>query len=177
MAESSLRLRTSPLISGTLMALYAALTMPLPLLAQQTGAAVPLGFLWGAIALGAFLLWGALSQRVDLDEVGMRITYPAWVPPFLRREWALSWSAIQAIKPRSTSQGGLVYYLVTPRGEAYLLPMRVAGFAKMMRFIEQHTGLATAPIKPLAQPWMYGTLAVFTLLLGAIDAWVLLRVR
>ncbi|XFA72980.1 hypothetical protein RYO59_001215 [Thermosynechococcaceae cyanobacterium Okahandja] len=174
MAEFQLRLNTSPLISGTLMALYAALTVPLPFLAQQTAAPLPVELLWGAIALGAVLLAGALSQRVELDSQGMRITYPRWVPPFLRRQWSLAWSEIQAVQPRSTSQGGLVYYLVTPSGQAYLLPMRVAGFAQMMRCIEQQTGLVTAPIKPLAQPWMYGTLALFTLLLAAVDAWVLL---
>lgn len=171
-----LRLRTSPLISSTLMALYGVLTLPLPFLAQHTAAPVPLWLLWGAIGGGALLLWGALSQQVELDSQGMRITYPHWVPPLVRRQWHLSWSEIQAIQPRSTSQGGLVYYLVTTNGQAYLLPMRVAGFAKMMQFIEQQTGLPTAVIKPLAQPWMYGTLALFTLLLAAVDLWVLLSV-
>ncbi|ATS18172.1 hypothetical protein L5470_01830 [Synechococcus sp. PCC 6717] len=174
MAEPTLRLRTSFLISGTLMGLYGALTLPLPFLAEHTAAPLPLWLLWGAIALGALALWGALSQRVELDPQGIGITYPHWVPAVLRRQWQVPWAEITAVQPRSTSQGGLVYYLVTTSGQAYLLPMRVAGFTKMLRFIEQQTGLPTALIKPLAQPWMYGTLAVFTLLLGAIDLWVLL---
>ncbi|URR35609.1 hypothetical protein NBE99_00240 [Thermosynechococcus sp. HN-54] len=171
-----LRFKTSPLISGTLIALYGALTLPLPLLAVQTAAPVSPQLLWGAIALGGLLLWGALSQRVELDAEGIRLTYPRWVPPFLRRQWQLAWSDIQGLQPRRTSQGGLVYYLVTATGQGYLLPMRVAGFAQMMRAIEAHTGLPTEGVKPLAQPWMYGILAIFTLLLAAVDLWVLTTV-
>lgn len=171
-----LRFKTSPLISGTLMALYGALTLPLPFLAVQTAAPVSPWFLWGAIACGGLLLWGALSQRVELDAQGIRITYPRWVPPFLRRQWQLTWSEIQGLQPRSTSQGGLVYYLVTSGGQRYLLPMRVAGFAQMMRAIEAHTGLPTDMIRPLAQPWMYTILAVLTLLLGTVDLWILMTV-
>lgn len=171
-----LRFKTSPLISGTLIALYGTLTLPLPFLATQTAAPLSPLLLWGAIALGGVLLWGALSQRVELDAQGIRLTYPGWVPPFLRRQWQLTWSEIQGLQPRSTSQGGLVYYLVTATGQGYLLPMRVAGFAQMMRAIEAHTGLPTEVIKPLAQPWMYGILAVFTLLLGAVDLWILTTV-
>lgn len=169
----TMRFKTSPLISGTLIALYGALTVPLPLLAVRTAAPVSPLLLWGAIALGGVLLWGALSQRVELDAEGIRLTYPRWVPPFLRRQWQLPWSDIQGLQPRSTSQGGLVYYLVTATGQGYLLPMRVAGFGQMMRAIAAHTGLPTEVIKPLAQPWMYGILAILTLLLAAVDLWVL----
>lgn len=76
-----LRFKTSPLISGTLIALYGALTLPLPFLAAQTAAPVSPLLLWGAIACGGILLWGALSQRVELDAQGICLTYPGWVPP------------------------------------------------------------------------------------------------
>jgi len=54
--------------------------------------------------------------------------------------------------------------------------MRVAGFSQMLRFIHTQTGLDTELIRPLAQPWMYGLLALFTFLMLAIDAWVLLTI-
>ena len=41
---------------------------------------------------------------------------------------------------RTTGQGGLVYYFITvERDRAYLLPMRIAGFAKMVGIVEEKT--------------------------------------
>lgn len=126
--------------------------------------------LWGHFALGGTESAGRTGRARDLPHLSRLGA------PFLRRQWQLAWSEIQGLQPRSTSQGGLVYYLVTATGQGYLLPMRVAGFAQMMRAIETHTGLPTEVVKPLAQPWMYGILAVFTLLLGAVDLWILTTV-
>lgn len=173
----SLRLNSSPLITWTVLSFYLALTLPLPLLAQQTQAPVPPWLLLIALVLGGLLLWGTLSYRVELNQQGMAIIYPAWVPTFLRRQWSVQWSEITGIQPRGTSQGGLVYYLLTQAGMAYLLPMRVAGFSQMLRFIHQHTGLDTELMRPLAQPWMYGLLGLFALLMFAIDAWVLIGLQ
>ena len=114
-----------------------------------------------------------LSEQVYLTEEGMGIRYPAWVPAWFRQGWFLEWPAITAIKPRSTGQGGLVYYLVTPDGSAKLLPVRIAGFAHMTRRIEAQTGLEMVTVKPLAQVWMYGILLGFSLLLVLADVWIL----
>lgn len=62
---------------------------------------------------------GSLSQQIQLDEEGMQATYPSWVPPFVRQEWQIRWADIERIEPRSTSQGGMVYYLVSRGGIAY----------------------------------------------------------
>jgi len=166
--------RISSLIRLTLSSLYVALTVPLPFLSEASGAPVPPGLLWIGIALGFGVLSAALSDRVVLDAEGIRLTYPAWVPRLLRRGWSLSWSEIAALNARTTGQGGLVYYFVTPeRDRAYLLPARVAGFARMLREIEARTDLDTRDVRPLAQPWMYGILLGFTLLLLLVDAWTI----
>lgn len=162
----------SPLIKITLLSLYLALVAPLPFLAAATQAPVPPGWLAVADLLGGVALYGALSERVQVDAVGIRVVYPAWV--WLRRGWALDWSEIRALKPRTTGQGGLVYYFVTAAADrAYLLPMRVAGFARLVRRIEAHTGLEMRDVKPLAQPWMYLILLGLTVLLLAVDAWTI----
>lgn len=173
----ALRLKPSPLITWTILGFYAALTIPLPLLAQQTQAPVPPWLLVLALVIGGLVLLATLSYRVELDQQGMAIFYPAWVPDVLRRQWSVQWSEVTGMQPRGTSQGGLVYYLLTTSGTAYLLPMRVAGFSQMLRFIQTQTGLDTTLIRPLAQPWMYGLLGLFALLMFAIDAWVLMAVQ
>lgn len=165
--------RISPLIRLTLLGLYGALTAPLPFLADVTAAPVPAWGLGVGIGLGAIALWAALSQQVVLDATGIAVTYPRWVRWLLRQGWQLNWSDIRALKPRSTGQGGLVYYFVGQDEQAYLLPMRVAGFARLTAHVQERTGVDTRDVKPLAQPWMYGILLLFTLALWAIDSWTI----
>ena len=162
----------SPLIRLTLFSLYLALTLPLPLLAQVKEAAIAPIWLWIGIAAGAIVLHVALSEQVAIDAQGICVTYPTWVPRYFRKGWSLPWTDITALQPRSTGQGGIVYYFLSRSGEAYLLPMRVAGFAHLVRQVEAKTGIDTTDVRPLAQPWMYLILLVFTVLLFLVDGWI-----
>jgi hypothetical protein len=51
--------------------------------------------------------------------------------------------------------------------------MRVAGFKKLVEFVQAKTQIDTTEIKPLAQPWMYFILLALTIFLGLIDAWTI----
>ncbi len=163
--------RISPLIRLTLLLFYVALTVPLPFLAEVTKAPVSLGALAIGLGLGAIALYAALSERVVVTETGIQVTYPRWVPDLLRKGWSLDWADITALKPRSTGQGGLVYYFLTKAGEAKLLPMRVAGFARLVALVQAKTGIDTTDVRPLSQPWMYLILLGLTLLLMMMDVW------
>lgn len=166
--------RISPLIRVTLLALYIALTVPLPFLTQVAGPGIPPLLLWGGIGFGGVLLYAALCERVVVDAQGIQVTYPAWVPRLFRKGWSLPWSEIKALKPRSTGQGGIVYYFLSQQSDrAYLLPMRVVGFARLVNLVQARTGIDTRDVRPLAQPWMYVILLGFTLLLLAIDSWTI----
>jgi hypothetical protein len=169
------RFNLSPLVRITLLSLYFALTVPLPYLATATKAAVGANVLWLGIVIGAIGLYGALDERVLVDETGIAVTYPVWFP--FRKGWQLDWAKITALKDRSTGQGGLVYYFVSDEPKGYLLPMRVAGFARLLRFVEAKTDLDTRDVKPLSQPWMYLFLLVLTVLLGLVDVWAIVAAR
>jgi hypothetical protein len=165
----------SPLIRITLIALYLALTIPLPFLAQVSSAPIPPLLLWVGITIGAIALYGALSERVIVDEEKIQVTYPSWVPKFFRKGWSLPWTDVKDLKMRTTGQGGIVYYFVNQSSErAYLLPMRVVGFARLVNLVEAHTGIDTSDVRPLSQPWMYLILLGFTLLLLLVDGWTII---
>ncbi len=172
--ESASVFRISPLIRITLLCLYVALTLPLPFLAQVTAAPIPSGILWLGMVIGLVALYAALCERVILDEQQIQVTYPRWVPRFFRKGWSLPWTDVKDLKMRTTGQGGLVYYFLSKSGQAYLLPMRVVGFAQMVRQVQAKTGIDTTDIRPLSQPWMYLILLGFTLLLFLVDAWTIL---
>lgn len=166
--------KISPIIRITLFCLYLALTVPLPFLAEFSNAPVPSWLLWSGITLGAIALYGAFSERVILDDDKIQVAYPGWVPKFFRKGWSLAWHEIDNLKMRTTGQGGLVYYFTSASTEtAYLLPMRVAGFAKMVKIVEAKTAIDTTDIRPLAQPWMYLILFVCTMFLWLIDGWTI----
>lgn len=163
----------SPLIRLTLLTFYVALTLPLPFLAEATAAPISPVVLGVGLGIGAIALYGALSERVVLNEQGIQVTYPTWVRWIWRKGWLLNWTEIQALKPRSTGQGGIVYYFLSQSGKAYLLPMRVAGFADLVQRVQAKTGIDTQDVRPLAQPWMYLFLLILTVLLLAVDAWTI----
>lgn len=169
--QSKQRFSVSPLIRITLLLLYIALTLPLPVSADVTQAPVSSDLLFIAILTGGVLLYGGLSEQVTIDEKGITVGYPRWISWLFRRRWHLNWQEITALKPRTTGQGGLVYYFTSDSKQAFLLPMRIAGFAELMRHIETKTQIDTQDIKPLAQPWMYIILLTFSLVLLMIDGW------
>ena len=166
----------SPLIRLTLLLLYTALTVPLPRLAQVTAAPLSPLTMGIALGIGGIFLYAILTEQVVVSEEGLAVTYPQWVNWALRRGWFLPWDQVKSLKPRWTGQGGIVYYLVrhaeqaeSDSPSAYLLPMRVAGFAQLLRWVEEKTGIDTRTVTP----WMYFILLGCTLLLLAIDFWIL----
>jgi len=164
--------RTSALIRITLLSFYSALMAPLPILAQVTAAPVPPAVLAIGIFFGGLVLHAALTERVLVDEASIQVTYAQWVPSVFRQGWQLEWTDIIALKPRSTGQGGIVYYFLSQTAErAYLLPMRVAGFSKLVSIVQAKTGINTQNVRPLSQPWMYLILLTLTLLLLLMDGW------
>jgi hypothetical protein len=164
----------SPLIKITLLNLYFALTIPLPFLAKFTEVNLPLWLFCLLLILGVIAIFAILSERVILNEEGIRVCYPQWVSWLWRKGWHLSWSEVDNLKMRTTGQGGIVYYFVTKdKNKAYLLPMRVAGFNRMVKEVAEKTSIDTTDIRPLAQPWMYLFLLVFTFFLWLVDIWTI----
>lgn len=164
--------RISPLVRITLLGLYISLTIPLPFLAEVTSASVSPSFLIAGLVIGFVILFAVLSEQVILDDEGIKVAYPSWVLGF-RKGWAIAWSEVKALKPRTTGQGGLVYYFLSNDGKGYLLPMRVSGFSRLVVEVQAKTGIDTSDVRPLSQPWMYLILLVFTFLLMLVDIWTI----
>ena len=176
----------APLIRFTLLGLYLALVVPLPLLAPQ-----PLRFplLLAAIA-GLLLVVAITSERVELDGQELLVGHPPWCAWLLRRGWRLPWSRITALTPVTTSQGGQVYYVrsaatstatatsttteVGRSHESWLLPQRVAHFDDFLERFSSATGLSTDGIGRISPPWTYQLLALLSALLLMAEALALI---
>ena len=146
----------APLIRFTLISLYLALVLPLPLLAPPELVV----WLWAAVPLGLALILALVSEEVELSDTGIRVGHPAWCAWLLRRGWQLNWGQITGLTPVTTSQGGRVFYVRTKDGSAYLLPQRVQAFEDFLSRFSQASGLDTSSIGRISPPWTYQLLAV-----------------
>ena len=156
----------APLIRFTLLALYLALVVPLPLMAPE--ALRPL--LLAAVPLGLVFVVAITSERVELDGSGIRVGHPSWCAWLLRRGWQLPWSAIQSLTPVGTSQGGKVYYVRDQAGGAFLLPQRVERFEAFLDDFAVRSGLDTSAVARISPPWTYKLLALLCSLMLAGEA-------
>ncbi len=164
----------APLIRFTLLGLYLALVVPLPVMAPLP---LRLPLLLAGLA-GLLLVVAITSERVELDGQELRVGHPPWCAWLLRRGWQLPWSQITALTPVTTSQGGRVYYVrsgVTAgdtSGGAWLLPQRVSHFEDFLKRFSAATGLNTSEIGRISPPWTYRLLALLsaTLLAGELIA-------
>ncbi len=160
----------SPLIRYSLFSLYGSLTVPLPILMQHQHHSVGLTSLISlGLVVGLIALVGITDQRVELDDIAIRVYYPQWLPSWLQQGWTVEWSEVRDIIARSTSQGGLAYYLQTQGGNAYLLPMRVSGFRSLLKIMQTYLNIETDSIFPYVQPWMYGLVGIGSIFLWAFD--------
>jgi hypothetical protein len=167
--EQRHRYPMAPLIRFTLLGLYLALVLPLPLLANAGLRSA----LLLAVPLGFVLVLAATSERVELDTQALRVGHPPWCRWLLRRGWSLPWSRITGLTPVTTSQGGCVYYIRSGSdpgdlgGDAWLLPQRVAGFEDFLARFSAASGLSTSEVRRLTPPWTYQLLALLSALLLA----------
>ena len=162
----------APLIRFTLLGLYLALVLPLPLLA--TPSLRP--WLTAALPLGLVLVAALLSERVRLDQEGITVGHPRWCAWLLRRGWQLPWQQLEDVTSVGTSQGGRVYYLRAQDGRRLLLPQRVARFPAFLLQVQRTSGLDLSAVGRISPPWTYWTLAGLTgaMLLGELAAQLLL---
>ena len=167
------RFRLSPLIRGTLISVYLALVLPLPLMAPQ-GLKLTL---WLAVPIGLALVLAMLSEQVNVDDQGVSVGHPTWCRWLIRRGWQLQWEEIKRLVPVGTSQGGRVYYFTTINKGQRLLPQRLERFDRFLSIVEERTGLKTGAIQRLTPPWTYQLLFGLAVSMLTIETAVLVAVR
>ena len=150
----------APLIRGTLVGLYLALVLPLPVLASGGLRAL----LAIAVPLGLLLVLAITSETVTVAPQGLALGHPRWCGWWLRRGWSLDWNEITGLTAVATSQGGRVYYLRSPKG-SNLLPQRLARFSDFLAQLQHYSGLDTKAIGRISPPWTYQLLAGLTALM------------
>nr|AUG32690.1 hypothetical protein PLO_714 [Paulinella longichromatophora] len=163
----------SPLIRATLVLLYIATVLPLPVMApNQLRFEIVL-----LLLIGILLIWSLLSEQITIDRLKIRRSYPAWCLWFSSNQWEVNWNDIQKITPVQSSQGGWVYYIISKHNKAHLLPQRIARFNEFINQFKQLSGIEFLSVSQLTPPWTYQLLRALSCLIIAAELLTFFLIR
>ena len=155
------KFKTLFFVKSSLISLYLALTIPLPFVSIEK-LKIP-SFL--IFALGLYLIINITSDYVE--TCSNKISYKSsFISKLLgKKNWEIFWKDIKLIKSLPTSQGSLVYYFITCRGDNYLIPQRIENFDKFLFNISKKTGIEVKDISYISPLWTYKLLTFLSIIM------------
>ena len=155
------KFKTLFFVKSSLISLYLALTIPLPLISIEK-LKIPSIIIF---ALGLYLIINITSDYVE--TCSNKISYKSsYVSKFLgKNNWEISWKDIKLIKSLPTSQGSKVYYFNTKKGDNFLIPQRLNNFEKFLLIVSKNTGLVINEISYISPLWTYKLLTTISVLM------------
>ena len=164
------KFKTLFFVKSSLISLYLALTIPLPLISIDK-LKIPSTIIF---ALGLYLIINITSDYVE--TCSNKISYKSsFISKLLgKKNWEISWKDIKLIKSLPTSQGSKVYYFNTYQGENFLLPQRLENFEKFILIVSANTGISIDEISYISPLWTYKLLTLLSvvMIIGEIFAFL-----
>ena len=157
------KFKTLFFVKSSLISLYLALTIPLPLISIEK-LKIPSIIIF---ALGLYLIINITSDYVE--TCNNKISYKtSLISKILgKKNWEISWKDIKLIKSLPTSQGSKVYYFNTFQGDNILVPQRVEEFEKFLLIVSTNTGIDINEISYLSPLWTYKLLTLLSIMMIA----------
>ena len=111
-------------VKSSLISLYLALTVPIPLICSEKLKILALFF----FILGLFLIINITSDYVETCENKICYRTNFIFRVFGKKNWEIYWEEIKSIKSLPTSQGSRVFYFIDKKGNNLLVPQRIEDF-------------------------------------------------
>ena len=155
------KFKTLFFVKSSLIALYLALTIPIPFISNQE-LKIPSIILF---VLGLYSIINITSDIVETckDKISYKTSFISKI--LGRRNWEIYWKDINLIKSLPTSQGSKVYYFNTNKDKNFLLPQRLENFERFMYIIHKNTKINIDEISYLSPLWTYKLLTFLSLLM------------
>ena len=115
--------------------------------------------------LGLYLIVSITSDYVETSNDKISYKTSLISRYFGKQNWEIFWKDIKLIKSLPTSQGSLVYYFITSRGDNYLIPQRIENFDKFLFNISKKTGIEVKDISYLSPLWTYKLLTFLSIIM------------
>ena len=155
------KFKTLFFVKSSLIALYLALTIPIPFISNQE-LKIPSIILF---VLGLYSIINITSDIVETckDKISYKTSFISKI--LGRKNWEIYWKDIKLIKSLPTSQGSKVYYFNTNKDKNFLLPQRLENFERFMYIIHQNTKINVNDISYLSPLWTYKLLTFLSLIM------------
>ena len=165
------KFKTLFFVKSSLISLYLALTIPIPLVATEELKI----FSIITFVFGVFLIINITNDYVNTcdKKISYKTSFISKI--FGKKNWEIFWKDIKLIKSFSTSQGGNVHYFITNKDKSFLVPQRVENFQRLLSIVEKKTKLNTNEITYISPLWTYKLLTYLSVLMiiGEIIAFVI----
>ena len=155
------KFKTLFFVKSSLIALYLALTIPIPFIAIDNLKILAIF----TFVLGLYLIFNITSDYVETcnNKISYKTTF--FSKALGRKNWEISWKDIKLIKSQPTSQGSKVYYFNTNKGDNLLIPQRIENFEKFLEIVSKNTGMTLNEISYLSPLWTYKLLTLLSVLM------------
>ncbi len=155
------KFKTLIFVKSSLISLYLALTIPIPLIAIDN-LKIPSII---TFILGLYLIINITSDFVETcnDKISYKTSFVS--KTLGKKNWEISWQDIKLIKSLPTSQGSKVYYFKTHQGDNFLFPQRLENFEKFLSIISKNTGIDINEISYISPMWTYKLLTFLSVLM------------
>ena len=145
------KFKTLFFVKSSLISLYLALTIPLPLISIEKFKILSIF----TFVLGFYLIINITSDYVETcnNKISYKTSFISKY--FGKKNWEILWEDIMLIKSLPTSQGSKVYYFNTRNGDYFLVPQRLENFEKFLLIIGKNTKINVDEISYLSPLWTY----------------------
>ena len=164
------KFKTLFFVKSSLIALYLALTIPIPFIAIDNLKILAIF----TFVLGLYLIFNITSDYVETCNNKISYRTSTISKALGKKDWEISWKDINVIKSLPTSQGSKVYYFNTINDENFLIPQRIEDFNKFLSIVSKKTGIATNEMSYLSPLWTYKLLTILSMfmVLGELFAFL-----
>ena len=159
------KFKTLFLVKSSLISLYLALTIPLPIISSEKLKI----FSIVTFVLGLFLIINITNDFVETcnKKISYKTSFISQI--FGKKSWEVFWKDIKLIKSLPTSQGSKVFYLITNKSENFLLPQRLENLEEFYLKISKNTGLDVDGFTYISPLWTYKFLTLISLLMIVME--------
>ena len=155
------KFKTLFFVKSSLITLYLALTIPIPLIASENLKI----FSIITFIFGLLLIFNITDDYVNTcdKKISYKTSFISKI--FGKRNWEILWEDIKLIKSFRTSQNSAVHYFITNKDESFLVPQRVENLKKFLCIIEENTKLNTDGLSYISPLWTYKLLTYLSVLM------------
>ena len=157
------KFKTLFVVKSSLISLYLALTIPIPIISSGKIKIVSIIFFF----LGLYFINSLTSDYVETSNEKIHYKTSFISNVFGKKNWEIFWKDIKFIKSLPTSQGSKVFYFTLDNNKNYLIPQRIENLGELINLIDKKTSLDfdVKQINYISPLWTYKLLTWLSVLM------------